>query len=506
MEVTVTATSHKTLLLNTLAFTVCFAVWMLNGVLVTFLVSNGVFPWGQVEIGWLLGIPVLTGAIFRLPAGMLADRYGGKPVFVALLFLCAVPMYLLSYANGFGSFALSSFGFGLAGASFAVGIASTSAWYPKRNQGAALGVFGAGNAGAALTTLVAPTLLGRFTHHGADLEGWRQLPRVYAAALVVMAVVFLLLSTNRKPVTATLTMRKQLAPLRSLRVWRFGFYYGFLFGSFVALSQWLVPYYVNVYAMSLTTAGLLAAVFSLPAGVVRAAGGWAADRLGARTVLYWSFGLSAVLLVLLIPPRMEIQAPGQGVMAERSGTVTAVSDREVVVDGDRYVVQSSGSSGTEIRVGIHQDEEGFHLMPKAAFNQAPVVAVGEQVRKGQLLVKGVTRIYFQANRWIFTALVLAVGVLLGLGGGAVFKHVPTYFPGRVGVVGGLVGVFGGLGGFVLPIVFGYLLTVTGIWTSCWMLLALLALACLVWMHAVVRRMLAERAPDLIQGIEPMQPG
>ena len=74
--------SHKNLFLNTFAFTVCFAAWMLNGVLVTYLSANQVFDWGPVQIGWLIGIPVLTGAIFRLPAGMLTDKFGGKPIYI----------------------------------------------------------------------------------------------------------------------------------------------------------------------------------------------------------------------------------------------------------------------------------------------------------------------------------------------------------------------------------------------------------------------------------------
>ena len=153
MQEKATFTSHKVLFLNTLAFTVCFAAWMLNGVLVTFLVNNQVFKWGPVEIGWLMGIPVLTGSIFRLPAGMLTDKFGGKPVYGTLLIICAIPMFLLSNADSFLSFAMCSFGFGLAGVSFSIGIAFSSVWYPRENQGTALGIFGAGNAGAALTTL-----------------------------------------------------------------------------------------------------------------------------------------------------------------------------------------------------------------------------------------------------------------------------------------------------------------------------------------------------------------
>ena len=163
MQEVKTAKSHKILAVNTLAFTVCFAAWMLNGVLVTFLATNQVYDWGFVEIGWLMGIPILTGSIFRLPAGMLTDKFGGKPVYGSLLFLCAVPMFLLSYADNFLFFALCSFGFGLAGVSFSIGIAFSSVWYPKERQGTALGIFGAGTAGAALTTLFAPTLLNTFT-------------------------------------------------------------------------------------------------------------------------------------------------------------------------------------------------------------------------------------------------------------------------------------------------------------------------------------------------------
>ncbi len=135
MERVATSKSHKALFLNTTAFTVCFAAWMMNGVLVTFLAANQVFAWGPVEIGWLMGIPVLTGAIFRLPAGILTDKFGGKPIYASLLFICAVPMYLLSYADSFFTFALCSAGFGLAGVSFSIGIAFSSVWYPKERQG-----------------------------------------------------------------------------------------------------------------------------------------------------------------------------------------------------------------------------------------------------------------------------------------------------------------------------------------------------------------------------------
>lgn len=494
MQEKATAVSHKVLFLNTLAFTVCFAAWMLNGVLVTFLSSNQVFNWGPVEIGWLLGVPVLTGSIFRLPAGMLTDKFGGKPVFGILLLICAVPMYFLSMANSFWTFALCSFGFGLTGVSFSIGIAFSSVWYPKKNQGTALGIFGAGNAGAALTTLAAPKLLNIFTQNGTNLEGWRTLPKCYAAALLLMGVVFLIFSVNKKPASSGKHWVQMLTPLRSARVWRFGAYYFLVFGCFVAFSQWLVPYFVSAYYMPLVTAGILAACFSFPSGVIRAAGGWMSDRFGARKVMYWVLGSSTVISFMLIIPKMEIYSPGQGIMAVRPGVVTAVTAETVVVGDKTYPLIAK-------KVRPENFDEQFLVWPSREAWQEPAVSLGQKVQRKELLARGITKIYFQANVWIFAFLVFLLGAIWGIGKAAVYKHIPDYFPEEVGVVGGMVGVIGGLGGFFCPILFGYLLKSTGLWTSCWAFMFLLSVVCLWWMHTVIVHMTRDRHPELAQRIE-----
>lgn len=479
--VTASATSHRILFLNTLAFTVCFATWMLNGVLVTFLTSNQVFDWGPVEVGWLLGIPVLTGAIFRLPAGMLTDRFGGKPIFACLLFFCAIPLFLLSYANSWWTFALCSFGFGLAGASFSIGIAFSSVWYPKKNQGTALGIFGAGNAGAAGTTLFAPTILNRLTDNAVNLDGWRTLPRYYAVMMIGMGIVFLIFSKNKKPDVPRRGIVESLAPLKQTRVWRFGMYYFLVFGCFVAFSQWLVPYFVNVYHTTLVMAGLLAALFSFPSGVIRALGGWLSDRMGARVVMYWVLGSSVLVSALVLVPKMEIVSPGRGIMAEGDGVVTEVSPGQLTVSGKVYELSAKPETLVE------GDEDTLILPTKDVWHE-PMVEVGQAVKRKELLAKGLTRIYFQANMWVFAVFAILLGSIWGIGKAAVYKHIPDYFPTEVGVVGGMVGVLGGLGGFVCPIIFGYLLEGTGIWTSCWMFIFFLSILCLLWMHRVISKM------------------
>jgi len=494
METTTSKGANRMLLMNTLAFTICFAAWMLNGVLVTFLTVNQVYKWSATEIGWLLGIPVLTGSIFRLPAGMLTDKYGGKPVFTALLLLCAIPMYLLSLADSYWSFVLCSFGFGLVGVSFSIGIAYTSVWFPKERQGLALGIFGAGNAGSAITTLVAPSLLNQFTSNGANVEGWRTLPIAYAAALFVTGVIFYFTTTNKKPKSTAKTIAQQLMPLKNVRVWRFGLYYFLVFGCFVAFSQWLVPYFVNVYYLPLVTAGFLAALFSFPSGVIRALGGWISDRFGGRRVMYWVLGSSVALSALLIVPKMEITSPGKGIVADRDGIVTAVTENSITIGDKVYqLIQKQNL--------VDASDEQILIFPTKENWQEPVVQAGQRVKRKELLAKGVTKIYFQANVWIFAVLVLLLGIVWGIGKAAVYKHIPEYFPEQIGVVGGMVGVLGGLGGFVSPIIFGYLLDETGLWTSSWMLMLFLSALCLFWMHVVIQRMMHGEEPVLMKKIE-----
>jgi NNP family nitrate/nitrite transporter-like MFS transporter len=474
---------NRVMWLNTLAFTVCFAVWTLYGVLITFLVDHRVMVLDKAQIGWLIGIPILTGSIMRLPVGILTDRYGGKPVFIGILLFSSVSVYATSYASSFSQFLVGGLAFGMAGAGFACGIGYTSVWFPKEKQGTALGIFGMGNAGAAATSLGAPHILNGLTDNGRNLEGWRQLPQIYALGLLVMAGIFAWLAVPKKVASADQkTISQMLLPLKDLRVWRFGLYYFVVFGAFVALSQWLIPYYLNVYGMSLATAGLMASIFSLPSGIIRALGGWASDKFGARSTMYWVLSSCAVFFLLLVAPRMEITSPGEGIMAERAGIVTAVTPATVSVGGKAY----------KLRVQPPLDQKSLDqktlVMPTFQSWQEPAVSVGQEVKKKELIARGVTHVFFQANVAIFTALVFLAGIMMGIGKAAVYKHIPEYFPQDVGVVGGLVGVIGGLGGFFCPIIFGWMLGATGLWTTCWLFLGILSIISLVWMHLVILRM------------------
>ncbi|GMQ82138.1 MAG: hypothetical protein BMS9Abin05_1582 [Rhodothermia bacterium] len=189
---------------------------------------------------------------------------------------------------------------------------------------------------------------------------------------------------------------------------------------------------------------------------------------------------------MLVVPKMEITSPGRGVMARSAGTVTAVSESSVRVDDREYpLIAPTGK--------LDNVDEKTLILPTKDIWQEPVVEVGERVAKKQLLAKGVSKIFFQANVWVFAVLVVLIGSIWGVGKAGVYKLIPDYFPEEVGVVGGMVGVLGGLGGFAAPIIFGYLLEGTGLWTSSWMFIFLLSLVCLIWMHHVIRTMESERA-------------
>ncbi len=481
---------------STIAFGVCFAAWVINAILVTHLVTAGILPFSETEMGWLFAAPILTGSLSRVPLGMLADRYGGRPVFAFLMAGVSGPLYLVSHADTFAGFLLSGLGFGIAGGSFAVGFGYVSAWFPKTRQGTALGIFGMGSAGAALTTVLAPQLLEWITGHGSDPDAWRLLPRIYAMFMLASAALFFALAP--RPVSAKhgrRSLRESCAPLLDIVVWRLGFYFFLVAGSFVALAQWLVPYAVNVYALSVAEAGLLAAAFSLPSGLISVAGGWMSDHLGARTVMNGVFWSCAVVCLMLAIPKMDGRLPGPGVTATAAGTVASVAADRIVVGEKSY-----GLARRPAQTPAEADD-GSRFRVQSVIWQEPVVRVGDPVQKNMLLARGVTNLYYPAHIGIFTLLVFLFGLATGIGEGSDYRMIPEQFPTTVATVGGMVGMIGALGGFVLPMAFGYLLDWTGVWASCWVLLAILSILCLMWMHGLFRRAMNAEAPDLMALLE-----
>ena len=295
---------YRVLVTSTLAFTLMFAVWLQFGILG--LPIKKEFGLSDTAFYWLTALPVLNGAIWRMGTGVLADRWGGRIVMTAMLLLAAIPTFLLSGVHNAGALFVLAFLIGFAGNSFSSGIAWNSAWFPRSQQGFALGVFGAGNVGASITKLIGPAIIAATagaTYFGFVAGGWRLMPVIYAVALVVMAVVLWFVSPkhDRRP-GATTPMREHLRVLGRIRVWRFSLYYVAVFGAYVALSSALPFYYVKNYDVELWQAGLLTALFIFPASLLRPLGGWMSDKVGARRIMYWTFGLMLVTSGVLMMP------------------------------------------------------------------------------------------------------------------------------------------------------------------------------------------------------------
>ncbi|MDQ7081184.1 MAG: nitrate/nitrite transporter [Paracoccaceae bacterium] len=291
---------HRALGLSTLAFTVCFAVWTIFSIIGVKIKQD--LGLSETQFGLLVATPVLTGSLSRIFLGVWTDQFGGRIMMPLQMLITAISVWLLASVHTYAVFLLAALGLGLAGGSFIIGIAYVSRWFPAEKQGTALGIFGAGNVGAAVTNFAAPFLVLAY--------GWQGTAKIYAVVLVAMAIIFYLFAktdpvveenrkTGRKPASA----RQQLEPLKNIQVWRFATYYFFVFGGFVAFASFLPRYYVGAYGVSLAAAGVFAGLYSLPASVFRALGGWMSDVWGARSVMYLTFIVSLVVLFVMSYPQ-----------------------------------------------------------------------------------------------------------------------------------------------------------------------------------------------------------
>jgi NNP family nitrate/nitrite transporter-like MFS transporter len=285
------------LIVSTLAFTVCFMVWMMFGVIgIPIKKQLGL---SATQFGLLTAMPVLTGSLIRVPLGIWTDRYGGRIVMTILMAITVPAIWLMAYATEFWHFLVIGLFVGLAGGSFSVGTPYVARWFPKSRQGMAMGVYGAGNSGSAVNKFVAPVLLVTF--------GWTMVPQVYAAIMACTVLLFWFFSHSdpKHLVPSNVKFSDQLKLLKDPKVLKYCQFYSIVFGGYVALALWMVQYYVGEYGLDIRVAALLAACFSLPGGVLRALGGVLSDKYGAHKVTWWVMWVSWICLFLLSYPQTE---------------------------------------------------------------------------------------------------------------------------------------------------------------------------------------------------------
>lgn len=278
-----------------MAFSACFAVWVLFSIIG--IPIKSLLDLSETQFGVLVAMPLLSGSLLRLPVGILTDRYGGRNVFAILLVSIILPLYLIGSATQYWQFLVLGLFIGVAGASFSVGITYTAKWFPPARRGLAMGIFGAGNAGAAITHLVAPALI--------VMWGWQAVPKIYAVTMILVVILFWMFTYEDPNHTkiSNASLKEQLRLLRDPKIWKYCQYYSLVFGGFVGLSLWITKYYVSEYSLDLVTAALLASLFVLPSGLVRVFGGWLSDKYGAYVVTWGVMWVSWVCLFLLSYPQ-----------------------------------------------------------------------------------------------------------------------------------------------------------------------------------------------------------
>lgn len=407
---TQTYKQYAVLTSSTISFTVCFMVWMMLGVVGVPLKQK--LGLNDAEFGILAATPVLSGSLIRVPLGMWTDRFGGRIVMFLLMLATVIPIYCLQYATQFWQFLVIGLFIGLAGGSFSVGTPYVARWFDANHKGLAMGIFGAGNSGAAVNKFVAPAIIA-----GA---GWTMVPQVYALVMLITALLFWVFSYHdpKHLVGGSITFREQLRVMKDPRVWRYSQYYSVVFGGYVGLALWLTKYYVGEYGFNLKTAALMAACFSLPGGVLRAVGGWISDKLGARKTTWAVMWVLFACFFILSYPQTQM-----------------------------VVSTTAGPLGLNI---------------------------------------GLTPV-------LFTVILFTAGIAMAVGKASVFKFVANDFTDDIGAVSGVVGLAGGLGGFLLPIFFGVLADITGIRSSCFMLLFGATCVSLIWMNFTMKAMASKSA-------------
>ena len=298
-----TATPHGAGLmlgLATLGFALNFWAWALLSPLgVHFKTALGLTSFNQAL---LVAVPVVVGSVGRIPIGALTDRYGGRIMMPAVTFTTIIPVLFLGYAGyrSYSALLIGGFFLGIAGTAFAVGVPFVNAWFPPQRRGFAVGVFGAGMGGTAISALTTVKLVNAHGIHAPFL-----LVAIILAAYGVLAALLMRDAPGRAVPTES-AWRRLIATSKLAVTWQAAALYAVGFGGYVAFSVYLPTYLKNAYSLTQTDAANKMAGFVLLAVVMRPVGGWLSDRIDPTRVLGVAFGIvTAFALVQAFTPALK---------------------------------------------------------------------------------------------------------------------------------------------------------------------------------------------------------
>lgn len=369
------SSQYAMLLLATVTYVVCFAAWTLPGALAP--LYRQALQLSATQVGWLVATPVLSGALARVPVGVLADRFGARRVLALLVAVPVVPALAMGGASSYAGLLVAGAALGLAGGAFAAGVQFVGGWSPPQRSGVALGIFGLGNLGAAFSAWLGPP--------AATAWGLPAVFEIYAGALALTALVFFALA--RPPVGARPSSgASALRALKARGAWQLGFFFLVTFGGFLALSVHLSTVLVEAYELSPSSAGRHVAAFALLGTLARPLGGLLSDGVGGARVLYGVF--PAITLLALVLAAQPAHLAGVTVIVALGATLGAGNGAVTKLIAERFPADIGAVGGLAGAVG----SLGGLLLP---------VAQG----LGQDLI----------GSYVFGFLVLAALALIGLG-------------------------------------------------------------------------------------------
>ncbi len=320
----------------TLGFALNFWAWaLLSPLAVSFTVALKLSSFQQ---SLLVAVPVVVGSLGRIPVGALTDRFGGRVMFPIVSLVTVVPVLYLGLF-GHSSLAALLFGgffLGIAGTAFAVGVPFVSAWFPPERRGFAIGVFGAGMGGTAISALTTVKLVNAHT---------TSTPFVITALVLtaygVLAALVLRDAPGRTIPTESLTER--LGSAAALRItWQAAALYAIGFGGYVAFSVYLPTYLKNAYTLTPADASNRMAGFVLVAVLMRPVGGWLSDRVRPGSVLTLAFAV--VALGALVQSSTPALAPlGTIVFLSMAGALGSASGATFALVAQRAPAAQVGS-------------------------------------------------------------------------------------------------------------------------------------------------------------------
>jgi len=307
----------RTLFAAFVHFDVSFMVWVLLGPLALFIARD--LDLSITQKAFLVSVPPLGGAFFRVILGYLSDRFGAKRTGTLSMALTLVPL-LLGWALGtsFAMLVVCGLLLGIAGASFAVALPIASRWYPPERQGLAMGIAGAGNSGTVLSTLFVPMIAARV--------GWHATMLLAAIPVLLALAVWIVFASDSPTHPKPRTLAEYAGVLRHGDTWWFCFFYSITFGGFLALASYLAIYFNTAYGVDKVKVGMLVAAATLAGSGMRPVGGWIADRIGGvnlARIVYVAFAVCALMIAAQpsLPLCLAIVIIATGLLGMGNGAV-----------------------------------------------------------------------------------------------------------------------------------------------------------------------------------------